>query len=244
MKSQDKIAEIKFFNRFNREGGYDVFDKTGYQKIIKILKAEIPLKKGLLILDMGCGSGKFTSYLTKAYPNSRVIGIDISKGCVLQAKKDFPQIEFKTDDVEKTKFDNETFDIVWYSGILHHFPDFRKVAAEACRVLKPKGRFFSYDPNLFNPPFWLYRHPKSPFYSSVGIISNERLLAAREVKRIFSSSGFAAGTFSISGIPFTYVESKEAQALLGIYNLFDRLLGMTPFAKFFGALVIGFGSKK
>ena len=244
MKGQDKDAEIKFFDRFDRRGGYNVFDISGYRKIIKIMKKIIPLKNGAIIYDMGCGSGAFTFYLANAYPKSRVIGIDISKGCILRAKKDSPAIEFQIDDVEHLKIKNGSADLVCYSGILHHFPDFSKVAQEAFRILKPGGKLFSYDPNLYNPAFWLYRNNNSPFYSSKGITSNERLLKAREIKKVFSNYGIEMKTKIVSGIKFRYVESKKASPLLSVYNFMDQILAITPLASLFGSFILGFGKKQ
>lgn len=281
-KKQNKKAEVEFFDRFDKEGGYDVLEKSGYEEFIDFMKTKMnpnryPRPKGrewisdllpagrqvaqnsthprpegqgffaqnkkLMILDMGCGSGVFTSFLKKTYKKSRVIGIDISKGCIDRARKEYPRIEFVVDDVERTKFKSSSVDVIWYSGILHHFPDFTKVATEAFRLLKPEGLFFSYDPNFHNPAFWLYRHPKSPFYSKVGITSNERLLKGSEIRDVFNSVGFKTTVKAISGIKFRYVESKKTRSLLSIYNLWDKLLASTPFSSMIGAFLIGYGKK-
>lgn len=243
-KNQNKKAEIKFFDRFDREGGYDVFAQSGYEKIIKIMKEKISAKKNMAIYDMGCGSGVFTSYLAIAYPNSKLIGLDISKGCILRAKKDFPHIEFRIGDVESTKIKSNSLDLVCYSGILHHFPDFSKAAEEAYRILKPGGRIFSYDPNYYNPAFWLYRSKRSPFYSSIGITKNERLLKASEIKKIFLKTRFEIDTKIVSGIKFSYVESKKGRLLLSVYNALDQILGAIPLEGFIGAFILGFGKKR
>lgn len=243
-KRQNKTAEKEFFDKFDREGGYDVLDEEGYKKILNFMKERVKEGKRLTIADMGCGSGAFTSYIMKAYKNARIIGVDISKGCIDRAKRDFGEIEFAIDDVEKTKFKNDSFDVVWYSGILHHFPDFSKVAKEAFRILKPGGLFFSYDPNYYNPAFWLYRHPKSPFYSNIGITSNERLIKGDEIKRVFEDAGFETSVKATSGIKFHYIESQKTRPFLSIYNFFDQILGMIPFADFIGAFIIGYGKKK
>lgn len=244
MKTQNKKAEIKFFDRFDKGSGYDVFDTSGYLKILDYMKKEIPNKKGLLIYDMGCGSGSFTFYIARAYQNSKVVGMDISKGCIRKARKDYPFIEFMVGDVEATGLTNNSVDIVCYTGIFHHFGDFSKAATEAYRILKPGGRVFSYDPNFFNPAFWLYRSKSSPFYSPVGITSNERLLKATEIKKVFENNGFQMKTKIVSGIKFSYVESKKARPLLSIYNFLDQILTATPFASIIGSFILGFGKKK
>ena len=48
----------------------------------------------------------------------------------------------------------------------------------------------------------------------------------------------------ISGIKFSYVESKKARPLLSAYNFIDRILAMTPLASLFGSFILGFGEKK
>lgn len=241
--AQNKKAEIEFFDKFDREGGYDILDGRGYKKILNFMKERVKKGKRLTIADMGCGSGAFTSYIKKEYKNARIIGVDISKGCIERAKRDFGEIEFVIDDVEKTKFKKESFDVIWYSGILHHFPDFSKVAKEAFRILAPGGLFFSYDPNFYNPAFWLYRHPNSPFYSNIGITSNERLIKGEEIKRVFEDAGFETSVKAISGIKFRYIEGQKTRSLLSIYNFLDKILGSTPLARLMGAFILGFGKK-
>lgn len=243
MKLQNKKAEREFFDRFDQSGGYNVLDVSGYRKILEFMQSKIKDRKGMAILDMGCGSGAFTSYLSQGYPQSHIVGLDISAGCIKRARKNFPGMDFAVGDVEKTRFQSNSVDIVWYSGILHHFPDFSKVAKEAFRITKPGGLFFSYDPNYYNPPFWLYRHPKSPFYSNIGITRNERLLKATEIKNVFEIAGFKTRVQAISGIKFRYVESSFGSSLLAVYNFLDQILGITPFARFIGAFIIGYGRK-
>ena len=85
MKLQNKKAEIEFFDRFDRKGGYDVFDEKGYLKMLSWMTEFIPTQKNRyprdesrgffaqnkVIIDMGCGSGAFTSYLQRIYSDSK-----------------------------------------------------------------------------------------------------------------------------------------------------------------------------
>ena len=75
------------------------------------------------ILDYGCGAGSSIEKVIKFNPK-KIVGIDISEVSINKAKKTAEkkdvQIDFKVDNCEKTKFENNTFDIVYGSGILHH----------------------------------------------------------------------------------------------------------------------------
>jgi ubiquinone/menaquinone biosynthesis C-methylase UbiE len=243
MSEQDKSAEQKFFDRFDREGGYERFDERGYRRLLDEAQRLVDPKPGEIVVDMGCGSGAFTAQLARRFPSCRLTGLDLSEGCIARAKAEYRDIVFKTADAEETGLAAASVDVLCYSGILHHFPDFSKVAAEAFRLLKPGGRFFSYDPHHRNPAFWLYRAKASPFYSLVGVTANERLLTKTEVVRVFSGAGLSASARVISGVTFTYVESGRVRPLLGIYNALDRALGATPLASWLGAWVIGSGVK-
>lgn len=244
LKIQNKRAEVEFFDKFDIEGGYDVFDDIGYKKIVSILKGNLKSFKPKKILDLGCGSGAFTARLSAAFPKSDVIGIDISGGIIKRAKISYPNIKFEVGDIEKTKYKPNSIDLICYTGILHHFPDFSNVAKEGYRILKPGGHFFSYDPNKYNPAFWLYRSPNSPLSTRVGITDNERLLTSDEIIRIFEKVAFKVKTQIISGITVNYVENEKARPLLSVYNLFDKVLGATPIVNVFGAWILGFGTKE
>lgn len=243
MKTQDKKAEAIFFDKFDKVGGYDFFDDNGYYKIVSILKERLKGSQVKKVIDMGCGSGAFTSRLFSVLNKSGVIGFDISAGCIKRARKDYPQIKFEVGDVEKTRFKSSSVDLICYSGILHHFPDFSKVAKEAARILRPGGYFFSYDPNLYNPAFWLYRSPKSPFSTRVGVTDNERLLKPGEIASVFERYGFTVNMSAISGIKVKYIEGQK-KSLVSVYNFLDHILAVTPFARVIGAWTIGFGTKR
>jgi len=71
-----------------------------------------------------------------------MFGIDISKvsiGKAIEKAKNLNlQIEYSVDNCEKTKFKEETFDLVFGSGILHHL-NLEKSVHEINRVLKSGG---------------------------------------------------------------------------------------------------------
>lgn len=95
-------------------------------------------KPGERILDLGCGSGQLTAKIAEA--GARVIGIDLSRDMIAQARANYPAIEF--DVADATSFEIvEPVDAVFSNAVLHWVKD--AVAAIACvhRALKPGGRF-------------------------------------------------------------------------------------------------------
>lgn len=244
---QDKSKETDFFDTFSAAKEYDVFTPYGYKSIIKTymkLTGAVPGKK-MRVIDLGCGTGAFTRQYKKKYEKDAVFyGLDLSHKSAALASELSGDIHYCTGDIEQCCFEDHTFDVVLFSGVLHHFADYESCLRESCRILKSGGCMISYDPNLKNPFMWLYRHPSSPFFSKKGKTDNERLLTAAELDSLLKKTGFVNVTARcISGVTFRYVESAAGRLLLPIYNLFEILLGLTPLAAKYGSFVIAYGEK-
>ncbi|RJQ32458.1 class I SAM-dependent methyltransferase [Candidatus Parcubacteria bacterium] len=96
---------------------------------------------GKKVLDAGCGPGWLT--VSYAVEKAEVYSVDLTKAAVeltrkfLDHKKAFAYVEEGS--VEKLKFENNFFDLVVSSGVIHHTPDLGKGFRECFRVLKPGG---------------------------------------------------------------------------------------------------------
>jgi ubiquinone/menaquinone biosynthesis C-methylase UbiE len=246
MVTQDKDKEVKFFDDFVVNNDYDVFDDHGYNRILKELYANLPEfnnKKGgahfkrIKLLDMGCGTGVFTSKLQQT--KFDLYGIDISSKSIDIATNKYQAINFSVGDIENTPFNDESFDIVLLSGVLHHFNDFNKVIGECYRLLTKGGMLFAYDPHCNNPIMWLYRCKSSPFYSSKGVTENEQPLHKDTIKEVLSRYPFIQyNIFSISGVTYKYVESKAAYVLIPAYNFIERIMDVKYLRDKIGSFVI------
>ena len=242
---QNKFIEREFFDKWTESKEYDVLTQYGYDIIISEFRRLIGnrLLKGCRAIDLGCGTGAFTSRL---FQNSEaeLFGLDISAKAIQLAKQKERKINFSVGDVESLQFEDGFFDLVVYSGILHHFPNEEKCLAEGFRILKNGGCMLSYDPNKINPFMWLYRDPSSPFFSKVGKTDNERLLSAQAVGRVMENVGFARiNTHCISGVTFKTVESQVGKMLLPFYNIIEKIMGTLPLAKKYGSFLICYGEK-
>lgn len=109
------------------------------------VETAIPPRPYRDILDMGCGFGKSTRPFVDAFPDAHVVGIDLSapnlKLAHQQAERLRKPIALFQRAAEATGFDDESFDLVTATMLIHEMPMpvLRRVLAEALRVLRPGG---------------------------------------------------------------------------------------------------------
>lgn len=240
-RPQDKKKEIAFFDAHAASDDYDVFTPQSNAQLIDAFKRLTNLPAGARVADLGCGSGAFTHLLQGV--GYQAVGVDISPKLVALGRSKYPGLELIEGDVENLPFDPASFDGMLLSGVVHHFPDPRRFAAEVFRVLRPGGRFMAFDPNRANPFMWLYRDHSSPFYSPIGVTENERPVLASEIAGIFEKAGFRVNTDYLAGLAYRYVASARASALLPIYNLIDSTVFNLPLMRPFRPFVLTSGEK-
>jgi len=94
--------------------------------------------RGKLVLDVGCGMGRFAEVATNW--GARVVGIDLSAAVEVAAKnlagRDFIGLQA---DVFALPFARESFDVIYSVGVLHHTPDCEAAVKSLEKYLKPGG---------------------------------------------------------------------------------------------------------
>ncbi|MBS3159959.1 class I SAM-dependent methyltransferase [Candidatus Woesearchaeota archaeon] len=143
---KEYIPALKFksLTRF-----FDLFLKT-FMKEEKIKKSFIKLAKlkdNFTILDFGCGTGTLLKIINKNV-KSNLYGVDIDKHILNTARNKLlnSNIVLKRYDGIKLPFENNFFDIVFSSLVIHHLPKNRiPTFLEINRILKPNGKFYILD---------------------------------------------------------------------------------------------------
>src|SRR6266852_4974331 len=228
---QNKQTEIAFFDGHAADDDYDVFTPQASARLIDQFVRLSALPPHARVVDLGCGSGTFTHLLQRA--GYDCVGLDISGKLVEVGRRKHPGIELLQGDIEQLPFADASFDGVLLSGVVHHFPDPSRCAAEVFRILRTQGRFVAFDPNRMNPFMWLYRDRASPFYSSLGVTVNERPVLAHQVAAVFERAGFDVSTHYLSGLAYRYVASARGRFVLPIYNLIDAtVFGLSVMERF------------
>ena len=95
------------------------------------------------VLEIGTGMGADHLEWAKSHPRS-LVGIDLTERAVDFTRERLALYGLKADvrvgDAERLPFSDDSFDIVYSWGVLHHSPDTRRAVAEVKRVLRPRGR--------------------------------------------------------------------------------------------------------
>ena len=97
---------------------------------------------GARLLEIGCGMG--TDLLQFARGGARVTGTDLTPRSIEISRRHLAVYgesgDFAIADCETLPFANESFDVVYSNGVLHHTPDTAGAVGEIHRVLRPGGQ--------------------------------------------------------------------------------------------------------
>lgn len=141
---QDPCGEI--YGREYEFGTREFFDQVErhrYQEYAPWMPEVMGFEsfRGARLLEIGCGMG--TDLLQFARGGARVTGADLTPRSVEISKKRFGLYgvpgEFVITDGERLPFADESFDVVYSNGVLHHTPGTDVAISEAHRVLRPGG---------------------------------------------------------------------------------------------------------
>jgi len=126
--SQDAAFQNQAAERYRLEPYIDAF-------------ADFASARGLRVLEIGVGLGADHERFARA--GAKLSGIDLTPRAVEFTRRRFEVLNLPCDvrvgDAEALEFEDETFDIVYSWGVLHHTPDTAKAIQEVLRVLKPGG---------------------------------------------------------------------------------------------------------
>lgn len=122
-----------------------IADFTGTQRQI-ILRYIIDCASS--VLDVGCGDGEKTFYISPYVQWS--VGIDPDENLIKIAMNNYNShnLEFQVAQAESLPFSNSSFAVILYNQTLHHVPVEKQIEAlkESRRVLQSKGKLLITEP--------------------------------------------------------------------------------------------------
>jgi ubiquinone/menaquinone biosynthesis C-methylase UbiE len=127
------------------EDFFDRYDHYRYSKEPHILKNLDRIDfNGKRVLEIGIGQGADAQQIELR--GGIYSGVDLTEESVKRARMRFAIFGCRGyERIERASalelpFDDNSFDIVYSYGVLHHIPDVKKAQAEIARVLRPDGR--------------------------------------------------------------------------------------------------------
>lgn len=140
------------------------------------------------ILDLGCGTGRFTESLA-AYFDAGVVGIDPSIKMLEQAQRKCrdDRVQCLLGRGEAIPLTENSVDLVFMSMIFHHFDDPMLAARECRRVLRDGGTVVLRTGTHDRIPLY----PYVPFFPQSLPILEDCLPTCAVVREVFESAGFS-----------------------------------------------------
>ena len=143
-------SEYTTFHQIMAEASAARFDTLLVDTILPLVPNIIPrLDDGILVADVGCGSGHAVNVMGSAFPNSSFIGIDFSTEAVNVALTEaeamsLTNVDFYQQDAAEIET-SEKFDFITTFDAVHDQARPREMVASIFKVLKPGGYWLCAD---------------------------------------------------------------------------------------------------
>jgi len=167
--TQLEIRTSDLYTSLWRKFDQDTLVEESRHLVEKRIPADIIAKhiKGRRVLDMGCGSGRYTLALAQLGAAS-VVGIDYqaksyAAAAKVAADRNLP-IEFVQGDVLALPFEDASFDFVFSNGVLHHTRSWHDGLKEYRRVMRSSGYLYLYASGGY---FWSSRKAMREVFAEI-----------------------------------------------------------------------------
>jgi ubiquinone/menaquinone biosynthesis C-methylase UbiE len=150
-----------------------------------LLSAHVSRSDISLVLDLGCGTGRFSEILAEHF-GVQVIGIDPSQKMVDQARRKATteNVIYRQGSAEELPLPDGSADLVWMSMVYHHLVDPSSTAKECHRVLRPGG--YVCICNTTRESDFPHRH----FFPGLQALIDSELPSWRDIESVFTAGGF------------------------------------------------------
>ena len=236
--SEDIIERERRFH--NERFSHDVDPRTGLNKWYASVRHGPEMQNALVrqharnktVLEYGCSDGALS--LDELYLPAQchsLTGIDISDVAIKKAtakatKAGLTNARFLTMNAEAMTFPDQSFDLVFGRGIVHHL-DLQKCFGEISRVLRPNGVAIFCEPMGCNPIINLYRRrtPNIRTPDEHPLLMADFALARRNFARVDTTF---YGLFSVASV---FLDATANGIPYRLSKAFDDLILRLPIVK-------------
>ncbi len=133
--------ELKTRRTFEYEWlNYDVVIGNERDIFLEQTQLEPGELKGKLVIDIGCGMGRYTKVALDL--GAEVLGFDIGRSVEKAGSdlKGYDNAHFVQGDIMALPIKEKSFDVLYSLGVLHHTRDAKKAFLNVARLVKPGGK--------------------------------------------------------------------------------------------------------
>ena len=177
------------------------------------------LNDKVLLLDIGCGNGRFLYSLSEP----RTVGLELDVDALRIAKQNCPQSEFVLGSSLHLPFRNGSFDHASLLEVIEHVPKGTEslLLSEINRVLKQNGNFTMSTPN---------NHPLSVILDPAYFLKGHRHYDMKTLNDLLLMHGFDIRKQTIKG-------GLGMLITMNMFYFFKHVLGRRPFGRIYNSFL-------
>ncbi len=193
--------------------------RSGNPEMIREMLKGASIRKGALVLDIGCGTCNNTLLFMKA-SNSRVVGIDLSRGMLDRACQKNPELNLVQSSADHLPFKTYSFDFAYMTEVLHHVHDFRATIASAGGALRNHGQLCV----VTQSHEQIDKRVTSRFFPSTAGIDKSRYPPIQEIEAAMLDNHFVkvrsdTCEFATEDLGEEYIEAIEKRAYSMLHKI-------------------------
>ena len=184
----DAEENAKLWGNFSLANELSPAQRHRWRLVVGELKG---LPKSAVVVDLGCGSGALLERISRAFPDAKLVGLDVEPAALAIATKRLPSAQFELVDLDQaaTPQHGKTADAVVCSEVIEHLETPRRALMLANELLRPGGRL-------------IVTVPAGPMNDFDRAIGHRKHYTVKELAELLSAAGFEDVQAAGWGFPF------------------------------------------
>ena len=173
------------------------------------------LRAGIDVIDIGCGHGHAANLIADAFPNSRILGIDVSEDGIAAARAEADRLRLSNarfDVRDVRELEPGAYDVVTAFDVVHDLARPSETLAAVHAALRPGGVFLMVDIAASSHVDGNLEHPLGPALYTVSIFHCMTVSLANDGPGLGTMWGEQTALELLAAAGFGDVEIKRVEA--------------------------------